>query len=32
MDRIRAFYKGITGRYPALASKIALQEEETPKT
>ena len=31
MDRIRAFYKGITGRYPALASKIALQEE-TPKT
>ena len=31
MDRIRAFYKGITGRYPALASKIALQEE-TPNT
>lgn len=27
MERIRAFYKDITGRYPALASRIALQEE-----
>ena len=28
MERIREFYKDITGRYPALASRIALQEEQ----
>ena len=27
MERIRAFYKDITGRYPTLASRVALQEE-----
>ena len=28
MDRIRAFYAGITGRYPALATPVRLREEE----
>jgi 1-acyl-sn-glycerol-3-phosphate acyltransferase len=28
MDRIRAFYEGIAGRYPSLATPVRLREEE----
>jgi 1-acyl-sn-glycerol-3-phosphate acyltransferase len=28
MDRIRAFYEGIVGRYPSLATPVRLREEE----